>query len=308
MNKVSSKLFDRRRVLGAGLALLGSAALPRMSFAAAPSELGSNLLLINDVGANVLALRTSAGVVLVDSGVAESTSTLLEHLNAVGDAKVSTLFNTHWHAEQTGGNVTFGERGAEIIAHAKARAHLATEYYVPHEERYHRPLPKEGIPTTTFYTSESRTIGDQHVEFGYLRQAHTDGDIYVFLRDANVLAVGDVASPEKDPSLDWYGGGWLGGRVDAMDLVLSLADERTRIVPAQGAVMSRAEFQAERDLMAFLYERTVELMREGKSAQDMLAGGLMDNLPRRFSDPGRFLYDNYKGLWAHHNKLAPNVV
>ena len=40
-----------------------------------------------------------------------------------------------------------------------------------------------------------------------------------------VLAVGDVASPLRDPVHDWFAGGWLGGRVDAMDDLLALAGE-----------------------------------------------------------------------------------
>ena len=37
--------------------------------------------------------------------------------------------------------------------------------------------------------------GAESIEYGYLLEAHTRGDIYVFFRDSNVLAVGDVASP-----------------------------------------------------------------------------------------------------------------
>jgi hypothetical protein len=34
----------------------------------------------------------------------------------------------------------------------------------------------------------------------------------------------------------------------------------------------------------------------------------MSGLTRTFADPYKFLYDAHKGLWAHHNKLAPNIV
>jgi len=304
---VAVTFMNRRRLLGAGLSLMAGAALPRLSLGA--TQLADSLVVLDDIGANVVALRTSDGLVLVDSGAPSATDTLLKHVDSMAEGKLAALFNTHWHEEQVGGNVALGERGIEIIAHAKTRTHLSVEYYVPPEARYHKPLPAKGIPQTVFYMdAESRTIGGNHIEYGYLRQAHTDGDIYVFFRDQNVLAVGDVASPERDPALDWYGGGWLGGRVDAMTQLLALANDDTRIVPAFGKVMSRAELQAERDMMAFLYEKTVDLIREGKSAEEMLAEGFMDTLPRRFADPGRFLYDNYKGLWAHHNKLAPNIV
>ena len=57
-------------------------------------------------------------------------------------------------------------------------------------------------------------IGGRPIEFGYLIEAHTDGDIYVAFPDLDVIAVGDVASPGRDPVFDWFGGGWLGGRLD----------------------------------------------------------------------------------------------
>ena len=60
--------------------------------------------------------------------------------------------------------------------------------------------------------------------------------------------------------------------------------------------------------MAVLLDRLFERVREGDSAKDMLERGLMDGLPRKWKDPAKFLYDAHKGLWAHHNKLNPNVV
>ena len=123
-----------------------------------------------------------------------------------------------------------------------------------------------------------------------------------------MLAVGDVASPARDPELDYFTGAWIGGRVDAMDRLLALCDDRTRIVPGFGPVMSRAELQAERDMMKTIYDRTVDRVREGDGAEDMLEAGVLNGLARTWKDPQQFLYDVQKGLWAHHNKLAPNVV
>ena len=110
----------------------------------------------------------------------------------------------------------------------------------------------------------------ERIDYGYLIEAHTSGDIYVFFRDSNVLAVGDVASPARDPELDYLTGAWIGGRVDAMDRLLTLSDERTRIVPGYGPVMSRAELQAERDVMKTIYDRTVDRVRQGDYVDDML--------------------------------------
>ena len=151
-------------------------------------------------------------------------------------------------------------------------------------------------------------VAGERIDYGYLLEAHTSGDIYVFFRDANVLAAGDVASPARDPELDYLTGAWIGGRADALTRLVELANAETKIVPGFGPVMTRAELQAERDMMKTVYDRTVDRVREGDSAGDMLEAGVLKGLARTLSDPRRFLYDVQKGLWAHHNKLSPNVV
>ena len=126
--------------------------------------------------------------------------------------------------------------------------------------------------------------------------------------EANVIAVGDAVSPVLDPVLDWFGGGWIGGRVDALRRLLDISDDATRFVPSYGPVIGRADVQAEHDLMLALFERMVELVRKGMSAEEVLAAGVMDGLGRKFDDPFEFVYAAHKSLWAHHNTLSPDVV
>ena len=311
-----SPKFDRRRFLNAGLkGLAGAASVPLLSLACrsasaqAPAPvsqaLTDKLRLISGVPGNVLALATDNGLVLVDSGGGAFTQRLQERL---GGAAVHTVINTHYHADQTGGNARFGAAGARIRAHEITLQWLSSDYYVPAEDRWVTALPAAGRPTETFRMKDETTAGTESIECGYLLEAHTRGDIYVFLRDSNVLAVGDVASPLRDPSHDWYAGGWLGGRVDALDDLLEIANGETRIVPAYGPVISRAQLQAERDMMRHLYDRTAKLVNAGRSAEDLLEAGVLDEVDREFEDPYRFLYDVAKGLWAHYTNFGGNVV
>jgi cyclase len=265
--------------------------------------------MLTGAGGNILVRTASAGQVLVDSGAAAFTDAVIKRLHALpGAGRVTTVFNTHWHREQVGGNLAFGRSEAKIIAHEKTRAHLATDYYLQDEDRYEKALPAEARPTVTFFTGDHTLAGDERIEYGHLLEAHTDGDIYVYFRDANVLAAGDAISPVKDPSLDWFGGGWLGGRVDAQEKLLKLTNAETRIVPSYGPVVGRTELQAEFDMTRVLFDRMLDLVRKGMSAQDMLDAGLMKDLNRTFRDPFRFAYDAHKGYWAHHNSLAPDVL
>jgi cyclase len=264
------------------------------------------LSVIDGGGANVVAFSFADGFVLVDGGAPKSGDKVLAALGA--NAKVTTLFNTHHHIDQTGNNEMFAEARTKIIAHKRTLEWMSSDHWIQAEERYETSRPKAARPTETFLTTGSLKAGAEQIDYGYLPLAHTNGDIYVLFRNANVLAVGDVASPLRDPELDYLTGAWIGGRVDAMDILLKLANEQTRIVPAYGPMMSKAEFKAERDMMEEVRERLFKQVKQGDGPEDMLAAGVLKGLLRTWKDPSRFLYDAAKGLWAHHNKLDRTVV
>src|SRR6516165_5845208 len=273
--------------LGLTLPPLARSAFSQESLAVVPVSDG--FVMLTGAGGNVLVRTASTGQVLVDSGAAAFTDKVLADLRGLpGGGRATTVFNTHWHKEQVGGNLALGRAEATIIAHEKTRTHLATDYYLRDEDRYEKALPKEARPTVTFFTGDQTLAGKERIEYGYLLEAHTDGDIYVFFREANVLAAGDAISPLKDPVLDWFGGGWLGGRADSQEKLLKLTDAKTRIVPSYGPVVGRAELQAEFDMTRTLFDRMLDLVRKGMSAQDMLDAGLMKDLNRTLHDPYRF--------------------
>jgi cyclase len=304
--------MNRRQLLeGFAGGLLGSLVLSRRGLAQQPAVVALNdrLSLVTSAGTNVVALATPDGLVLVDSGAAEFRDQLVGALSRLSPGgRVRTVFNTHYHLDHTGANAALRQSGATIIAHENTRLWMATPIWVPAEDRYRPARPTIEHPTSTFRNSGSMDAGGERLDYAYLIEAHTSGDIFVFFRDSNVLVAGDVASPVRDPELDYFTGAWLGGRVDALDRLLALSNEATRIIAGVGPVMTRAQLQVERDMMKALYDRAVELVREGDDAEDMLKADVMKGLPRTFKDPKRFLYDVNKGLWAHHNKLNPNVV
>jgi glyoxylase-like metal-dependent hydrolase (beta-lactamase superfamily II) len=272
-------------------------------------RLNDRLVVVSGVGCNVLALSGPDGLTLVDCGAPAHTSGLLAQLRELpGGKHVQTLFNTHWHSDQTGANDVFGKAGAQIIAHEKTRLWLATDHYVAAEDRYEKARAKVAQPTKSFYTTGSLTAGQERIDYGYLIEAHTAGDCYVYCRDSNVLAVGHAASPERDPEFDWFAGGWIGGRLDSLALLVKLSDEQTRVVPAFGPVIGRAELKAELDLLQQVYDRSVDYLRKGFSDKDMLNAGVMQGLPRTWADPPAFMYSVCKGLWAHHNMLTHDIV
>lgn len=254
---------------------------------------------------NVVVLDTGADLLLVDAGSVELAPSVQKTL---GRATVGKLINTHYHADQTGGNALFATSGAEIHAHTVTKQWLATDYYVPAEDRWVKAPSKQAVPKVTFRGKGELTAGAERVEYGYLLEAHTRGDAYVFFRDSNVLVAGDVVSPQRDPVLDWYAGAWLGARVDALEDLVKLANGETKIVPAYGPVLNYEQLKAERDLMVKLYDITSALNHKGHSAEDMLNKGVLNDVGRQFQDPYKFLYDAVKGYQAHYTNFGGNVV
>ena len=310
MNPGVKRSVNRRQVLRGAVAGGLTLWAPRLLKAQQPvAKLTATLAVIDGGGSNVTAFSTGEGFVLVDSGAPGSGDTMMAALNGlVPNGKVQTLFNTHYHLDQTSNNERFAEQGAKIVSQMRTREWMRVDYWLPSEQRYVKARPKAALPTETFRDQGSLKAGNEEIAYGYLLMAHTSGDLYVHFKGANVIAVGDVASPLRDPELDWFTGGWIGGRVDSMDLLLKISNDQTRFVPAYGAAMTKAQLKAERDMMEEVRQRIFEHVRAGEGPQDMLESGALGGLPRTWKDPLKFLYAAAKGAWAYQDKLGENVV
>jgi len=288
-------------------ALAGTAvlAVPRLSLAqTGPSvtPLGARLRLITGAGNNVIALAGDTGSLLVDSGDAAHVRDLLQ-----GAGTVSTVFNTHYHLESTGGNDAMAAAGAKIVAHLNTKLWMTQEIVRDWEHgKVYPPRAKAALPTETFRAPAGEmTFGGEKIEYGLLTQAHTDGDIFVHFRNANVLAAGDVVQPGRLPALDWFCGGWIGGMMNAQKALLDRADGQTKIVPASGPVMTKADLAATHATIVKIREKLVALLKKGQGAQNMIDAGAVDEFKDVMpGDAATFLYCAYRGLWAHARELG----
>lgn len=297
---------DRRHFLKL---LAGAAALPFASRAAAQTGLSVTpvgpLRLVSGAGGNVVVTKGASGLLLVNGGLQMHSARLLgEIASGTGGATVEFLFNTDWHPELTGSNLLVAERGGQIVAHEFTKQYLSIERHVEWQNTTHKPLPAKALPTKTFTTAGSMTFGGQTIEYAPLGQAHTDGDIYLFFREANVLVVGNVMTAGKYPIADYTSGGWLGGLQSATKTLLSVANPETRIVPGEGPVQARADLQAQYDMLSATREAFVKMMRQGMSADEMLAAGLTKGFDARWGNPELFVKTSYRGMWLHVRELG----
>src|SRR5512143_1798096 len=124
--------MDRREVLKGAMAgvftLWASRRLTAQQQAGDVRRLTDKLAVLDGGGSNVLAFSTGDGLVLVDGGAPKSGDRVMAGLkNVAAGAKVRTLFNTHYHTDQTGNNELFAAAGANIIAHQRTRQWMSSD-------------------------------------------------------------------------------------------------------------------------------------------------------------------------------------
>jgi glyoxylase-like metal-dependent hydrolase (beta-lactamase superfamily II) len=201
MSSHSNRREFLQSVLAAGAALGVAEMLARPALARSgehpitTNRLNDRLVVFGGAGANSIAFQGPDGVLLVDGGLSERSPDLLDTVLKETRAKqVQTLINTHWHPEQTGSNERLGKAGARIIAHENTKLWLTYAQTEPGHDKPWGPLAAHGLPNETTYSNGNLTFPNEKVEYGYLLQAHTDGDLYVYFHDSNVLVAGGAVS------------------------------------------------------------------------------------------------------------------
>jgi glyoxylase-like metal-dependent hydrolase (beta-lactamase superfamily II) len=253
----------------------------------------------------VVAFSAGQGLLLVDGGDGAHAAAVLDALAQRWPGRsVEILFNTNWREEHTGANRAARAAGATVMAHENTKLWLGGDFFVEWEDRHYSPRPAGALPNKTFYTSGSLEFGGQHVDYWYLPRAHTDGDVAVFFRDANVLVASDLLSVGRYPVPDYSTGGWIGGMFNATRALLDATDARTRIVAASGGVYGRAELEAQLELCTVVRQKAAEAFRVGMSLADFVASRPTAAFDARWGDPSEFLPLVYKGGFAHLRELG----
>lgn len=295
-------MLSRRLFLGAGAATLGGALLPGFAVCAqggaiATTDLGGGLFLLGGAGCNVLALRGDGGALLVDGGLVANADELLRAAYAAtGTERVGTLINTHWHPEAVGANELVGRAGGKILAHEKTAMYLGNRVTSVAFEGRRDPLPEAARPTEKVRAEGAFSFGGRRIEYGYLPAAHTDGDLFVHFADLDVLAAGGVVAAQAWPLLDYRNGAWLGGRVRAVQRLAGLVKPDTRVVPADGPLMTGRDVVRQREIYDALFVQMIDFMNSGYGAEDVVRDNPLKQYEAEFGDPSAFLDGAYRSM------------
>lgn len=156
------------------------------------------------LNANIGLIVTSAGAVLIDSGAtSQSARKIHEAVRRVTPQPIKWVINTGGQDHRWLGNGYFAAQGADIIAHANARADMlarANDHMVNLtavlKERADGTVPT--LPTRFIEGFDARLeLGGITLELRHRGGGHTPGDMMVWLPSKNVLFSGDIVYVDR---------------------------------------------------------------------------------------------------------------
>ncbi len=241
-------------------------------------------------GGNIGAQIGPDGVLLVDSLFAPLAEKLVAAIKSVSDEDIRFLMNTHIHVDHTGGNESLANMGVLIFAHDNTRLKfLEDKNHFPRAGGSFVPqAPVNARPIITFNDSMSFHLNGEEVRAFLAPPAHTDGDVFVYFPESDVLHLGDVYRTTSYPIIDKYNGGTLRGTIAALDMAIALAGPNTKVIPGHGIeVVGRAEMVEFRDMILDIQNKVYNLIKDGKHLDEVMAAKVTSDYDAKWeNDPG----------------------
>ena len=262
-----------RRLTAIGLAMLAPAAIaqlkaPDTTIRTEPVAPGIYVLI--GQGGNIGVSAGADGVFLIDDQYAPMTPSVVAALRELNVGLPRFVLNTHWHGDHTGGNENLAKEGALLVAHDQVRARMSTDQFVTFVQSAVPASPPAALPVVTFSDAISFHLNGDDIRGTYAPHAHTDGDVFVHFRKSNVIHTGDLFF-RFYPFIDISSGGSIPGLIAAVDRILAIAGDQTRIIPGHGPLANRADLVDYREMIMITSGRIRDLIKAGKTVDEVLA-------------------------------------
>jgi glyoxylase-like metal-dependent hydrolase (beta-lactamase superfamily II) len=234
-----------------------------------------NVSYIEGRGGNIGLFTGEDGVFLIDDQYAPLTDRIVDAIREISDEPIRFLVNTHMHPDHTGGNENFGRMGTMIFGHDNVRTQMAAAGYA------------EEPPLITYSEDVTFHINGETVHVFKVPNAHTNGDSFIKFVGSNVVHTGDVYRTTTFPYIDMGNGGSYLGTIDALNMLLDVSDEDTKVIPGHGGISNAAEVAAFRDMLVVIRDRVAEAIRNGMSLEEIQGAGLTAEYDERWAGSGR---------------------
>ena len=249
-------------------------------------SISDNIHVLFGLGGNILVSTGEDGVLLVDDQMPELKYKILRSLRKIGGKSVDYIINTHWHFDHAEGNLAFGPDGAKIVAHENSRKMMLNPKpinlsFIVYPQQ---PYPLNAVPQITYQDSMKLHLNGDQIELYHFGHAHTTGDTAIYLRNSNVLHMGDVFNMTGPPFIDAGNGGSIDGIIHFCEEILKVVNDETVVVPGHGPISTTEDLQTYIDMLIVVRDRIKGQILEGKSLQEIIESDPTKEWRDRFGD------------------------
>jgi len=250
-------------------------------------HISGDVYMLTGGGANIVVSAGDEGVFVVDTGAASATDNLLAAIRDLSKKPIRWIVNTTLDADHIGSNERMSNAGrtvngnpAAIISHEKLPLRML---------KLPVPVPVTARPLNTFFADSRDIYFNDDPIFIYRAIAHTDGDVFVHFRHADVIAAGDTFSTIAYPVVDVANGGTTQGFIDGLNKILDLAVPKhleeggTYIIPGHGRICDEADVLEYHDMVVIVRDRIRDAIKKGMTIDQVKAARLTRDYDARYS-------------------------
>lgn len=222
-----------------------------------------NIYMLQGSGGNIGVLTGKDGIVMIDDQFLELGGKIKDAIAALDKAPIRFTLNTHIHGDHSGSNEYFRRLGSTVVAHDLVRERMIKE-----------PRPEDAWPVITFPNKLSLHLNGQDIELIHFEPGHTDGDVIIYFKQANVFHMGDVFVRYGYPYIDMSSGGNINGLIASVDKALNMMNEESIIIPGHGELCNKDEVKKYRDRLATIRDKVASALKQGKKVEDLAGLGI----------------------------------
>ena len=263
-------------------------------------QIRPNVHVIFGAGGNVTVHAGEDGLILVDSGSSDMADRLLDAVKSISPQPIRLIINTSVDRDHVGGNAVIGGAGVGLTPDPFSAGNQAT--VLAHENVLRRmsaptgsesPFPTRMWPIETF-TSRYRTmyVNDDAVQVIRQTGAHSDSDVMVLFRKADVMVTGDILDLRQFPVIDRARGGSIHRELEALNRLLTefvvpngpqvLKPGGTMVVPGHGYVSDYGEVVEYRDMLTMITDIIRDMVGKGMTLEQVQAANPTQGYRRRY--------------------------